>query len=298
MTDYLDLTTEAAVLPTVIAAQTLGALASNMALIPLVNRDYDNEVASYGQAVKVGIRGALSVNDKAEGSDTTVQAPTTTAVIVTLNKHKEVTYGEEDIAIMLARPDNIAGYAQDAAIALLEAIEGDIASLYSGFSQTLSAVSGLGESHFRETARMLNAAKVPQNGRFAVLHEDAASEAQAIERIINRDYAESLGRVQSANYLGRAYGFDIFLDQNIKVAGGQCKNLFGHRNSAVLATRPMRTTTSSGAVQVTMEENGIILRVTRGYDIKALAERITIDVLYGVAELRDNHAVVVSTDEV
>ncbi len=298
MTDYLDLTTEAQVLPTIIAAETLGALASNMALIPLVNRDYDTEVASYGQSVKIGVRGALSVNDKAEGSNTTLQAPTSTAVTVTLNKHKEVTFGEEDIAIMLARPDNIAGYAQDAAIALLEAVEGDIAGLYSGFSQTLSALAGLGEGHFRETARMLNAAKVPQQGRFAVLHEDAAAEAMAIERIINRDYAESLGKVQSANYLGRAYSFDIFMDQNIKVAGGACKNIFGHRNAAVLATRPMRTTTSSGATQVTMEENGVILRVTRGYDILALAERITIDLLYGVAELRDNHAVVVSTDEV
>lgn len=298
MTDYLDLTTEAQVLPTIIAAETLGALASNMALLGLVNRDYDDEVASYGQAVKIGVRGALSVNAKAEGSDVTVQAPTSTAVTVTLNQHNEVTFGEEDIAIMLARPDNIAGYAQDAAIALLEEVESDIAALYSGFSQTLSAVTGLGEATFREADRMLNAVKVPKTGRFAVLHEDAAAEALAIERIVNQDYSSTLGRVQAANYLGRAYGFDIFMDQNIKVATGQCKNLFGHRNSIVLATRPMRTTTSPGAAQVTMAEGGIVLRVTRAYNYQALAEQMTIDLLYGVAEMRDNHAVVVSTDEV
>ena len=76
MTDYLDLTTEANVLPTIIAASTLGALSSNMALLGLVSRDFDNEFKNEGQTVTVGVRGSLSVNDKSEGSDVTVQAPT------------------------------------------------------------------------------------------------------------------------------------------------------------------------------------------------------------------------------
>ena len=123
MTDYLDLTTEANVLPTIVAAETLGALRSNMALTSLVSRDFDNELAIYGQTVNVGLRGTLTVNDKAEGSDVSVQAPTTTLKSVSLDKHKEITFGEEDIAIMLARPDAIAGYAADAAIAILQKIE-------------------------------------------------------------------------------------------------------------------------------------------------------------------------------
>lgn len=298
MTNYLDLTTEANVLPTVVAAQTLGALQSNMALLALVNKDYSSEVASYGQTVDVGIRGSLSVNDKAEGSDVTVQAPTTTKISVTLNKHKEVTFGEEDIAIMLERPEQISGYAQDAAIAILEQVESDIAALYSGFSQTIDATTGLGEDDFREARRQLNAAKVPMAGRWAVLHEDAEYEMLAIDRIINRDYAETLGKVQAASYSGRAYGFDIFMDQNIAVATAVCKNMFGHPNAITLATRPMRTTKSNSVAQAVMAEGGIGLRVTQWYDGKALAEVLTIDVLYGVAELRDNHAVVVSTTEI
>ena len=129
MTDYLDLTTEANVLPTIIAASTLGALSSNMALLGLVSRDFDNEFKNEGQTVTVGVRGSLSVNDKSEGSDVTVQAPTMGKVEVTLDKHKEVTFGAEDIAIMLEKPDSVAGYADDAAIALLEEIEGDLAGL-------------------------------------------------------------------------------------------------------------------------------------------------------------------------
>lgn len=223
MTDYLDLTTNAQALPTIIAAETLGALRSNMALLGLVNRDFEDEVASYGQIVKVNVRGALTAQDKAEGSNVTIQAPTLgTAVSVTLNKHKEVTIGEEDIATMLQRPDLIAGYGEDAATAILEQIEADIAALYSGFSQSIDALAGLDEEDFRNAQRLLNAAKVPLMGRWAVLHEDAMYEAQGIERIVNRDYAESLGRVQANSYQGNAYGFNIFLDQNIATVEDEC----------------------------------------------------------------------------
>lgn len=298
MTDYLDLTTNANVLPTIVAAETLGALRSNMALLGLVNRDYSNEVAAFGQSVDVGVRGSLSANDKSEGSDVTIQAPTTTKVTVTLNKHKEVTFGEEDITTMLQRPDLMAGYAEDAAIAILEQIEADIAALYSGFSQTIDATAGLGEDDFREAQRLLNSAKAPLAMRSAVLHEDAFYEAQGIERIVNRDYAESLGRVQANNYQGNAFGFDIYMDQNVAVAASQAKNLFMHRNAITLATRPMRRTDLPTVAQTTMAENGIVIRVTRWYNANALAEQMTLDVLYGMAELRDNHAVVVSTTEI
>lgn len=297
MTDYMDVTTNAAVIPTIIAAQTLGALSSNMSLARVVNRDYDNEVASFGNVIKVPIRAALSVNDKTAGSDVTVQDPTTTVATVTLNKHKEVTFGEEDIAAMFRRPELIQGYSADAALAILEQIETDLSALYSGLSQTIDASAGLSDATFREAQRLLNAAKVPQANRWAVLHEDAFAEAMAMDKVINSNYQGQAGvaaiQQGSAGYL---YGFNITMNQNITVST-TCKNLFMHRNALLLATRPMRVTQRRNVEQVVMSENGIGLRVTMSYNANALAEQLTIDVIYGVAELRDNHGVVVSTTE-
>lgn len=298
MTDYLDLTTDSGVLPTIIAAETLGALSSNMALVGLVNRDYSSELATYGQTVTIGVRGALTANAKAEGANVTRQAPSTTTKSVTLNNHYEVTFGQEDIARMLVRPDLIAGYARDAAIALLEKVENTIAALYSGFSQSIDALSGLGEDDFRNAQRLLNAAKAPNTDRWAVLNEDALYEAQGIERIVNRDYAESLGNIQANRYQGNAFGFNIFMDQNIITTGGEGKNIFGHRDAIALVTRPMRTTDLPTVSQVSMSENGIGLRVTRWYDANGLAEQMTIDTLWGVGELRGSHGVVVRTTEI
>lgn len=298
MTDYMDVTTNAAIIPTIIAAQALGALKSNMTLAATVNRNYDNEVASYGNIVKIPVRGSLSVNDKAAGSDVTIQDPTTTALSVTLNKHKEVTFGEEDVSIMFSRPDSIAGYAEDAAIAILEQIEADLAGLYSGFSQSINAAAGLSDANFREAQRLLNAAKAPQGMRYAHLHEDAYAEVMALDKVVNSDYQGPEGFTALQNGVaGKLYGFNVLLNQNI-VVSTTCKNIFAHRDAMVLVTRPMRTTQRRNVEQVVMSENGIGIRVTMSYNANALAEQVTLDVLYGVLEMRDAFGITVSTTEV
>lgn len=297
MTDYMDVTTNAAVIPTIIAAQTLGALSSNMNLARIVNRDYDSEVASYGNVIKVPVRAALSVNDKSAGSDVTVQDPTTTALTVTLNKHKEVTFGEEDIAAMFRRPELMEGYAQDAALGILEQMEADIAGLYSGFSQSINGAAGISDANFREAQRLLNAAKAPQSNRWAVLHEDAFAEAMAIDKVINSDYQGAAGPAAlQQGAAGFLYGFNIAMNQNI-VVSTTCKNLLIHRDAAVLATRPMRVTQRRNVEQTIMAENGIGLRVTMSYNANALAEQLTIDVIYGVAEMRDAFGIVLTSTE-
>jgi hypothetical protein len=47
-----------------------------------------------------------------------------------------------------------------------------------------------------------------------------------------------------------------------------------------------------------MDEDGMGLRTTVSYNADHLGVQVTIDVLYGVAELRDNHGVVVRTTEI
>lgn len=285
-------------IPTIVAASALGALKANCVLARLVNRDWENEVAQYGQTVNITARGALTVADKAEGTAFTAQQPADSAYSLTLNKHKVVPFAMEDLARMLSRPDQFAGYINDAMTVLAEQIDYDIATLYSGLSQTIDATAGLDESDFRECRRLLNAAKAPLGNRAAVLHEDAEYEMLGMEKAINAEYAQALGQAAASAWTGRFMGFDVFMDQMVRVVGGQCKNLFFQRDAIVMATRPMRVADAGlGVQQVTMAEDGIGLRVTRSYSHGDLAEICSIDVLYGVAELRDAFGVAVSTDE-
>lgn len=285
--------------PTIIAAEALQYLKSNTVLARLVNRNYENEVAEYGSVVKIPYGGALSVNDKAADTVITLQAPDDAVYTLTLNKHKEVSFLIEDIAKAFARPDWFSVYAADAMAVLAEQIDADIAALYSGFSQTINAVAGLSEGTFREARRLLNSAKAPLMDRVAVLHEDAEYEMLGLEKVINRDYAETLGTKAADSLTGRFMGFNVFLDQKIAVAGGQCKNMFFQKNAIVMANRPLPTAPAGmGANQRVLNEDGISIRATMSYSHDYLGAKFTLDTLYGVAEMRDNHGVAVSTDEI
>lgn len=287
-------------LATIIAAEALGRLRSNSILSRLIARDWDNEVATHGQVVKIPFRGSLSVNDKAANTNYTLQTPDDSAVSVTLNKHKEVSFVIEDIARALARPDYLMGYIDDGIIALAEQIDGDIAALYSGLSQSIDASAAAGpldSSDFIEARRLLSVAKAPMTNRSAVLHPTAAAELLADEKFTNRDYrgpAEESALV--TGFLGQYAGFTCYEDQNIKVSTTQ-RNLFIHRNSFVLVTRPLPAPAGgTGVISKVMDEDGVGIRVMMSYQHSLGGHMVTLDCLYGVAELRDNHGIVVLTD--
>ena len=287
-------------LATIVAAEALGRLRSNSILSRLVARDWDANVASYGQVVKIPFRGSLSVNDKAANTVYTLQAPDDTAISVTLNKHKEVSFLIEDLAAALARPDFLMGYIDDAVIAIAEQIDGDIAALYSGLSQSIDAsgVAGpLDSSDFIEARRLLSVAKAPMTDRVAVLHPTAAAELLADAKFTNRDYrGPAEESALKTGFLGQYAGFTCYEDQNIKVSTTQ-RNLFMHKNAFCLVTRPLPAPqTGTGVITKVMDEDGVGLRVMISYQHTYGGHMVTIDTLYGVAELRDNHGVVVLTD--
>ncbi len=286
---------------TVVGAQALGYLKSNTVLAGLVRRDWANELATHGKTIDIPIAGGLSVNDKAADTVITLQTPADSKVSITLDKHKEVSFLIEDIGEALSRADWLSIYAGDAMMVMAEQIDADIAALYTGLSQTIDASTGSGgllATDFTEASRLLNAAKAPLAERYAVLHEDAFAEAMNLEKITNRDYAESLGALAANSWGGSYGGFGIFMSQNIPVAT-TAKNLFFHRNALALASRPLPPAPQgAGVIQNVMSEDGIGMRVTLSYDHDHLGTKVTIDVLYGVAEIRDNHGVVVSTTEV
>lgn len=294
----ITITQSAAVIPVKVAAATLGAIMSNAVLIGIVNRDYEDDVANDGDTVDIGSRGAVVANALTDGNNVQVQNPTTTTQSLVLDKRYEATIGETDLAKMFSRPNLMQGYAEDAGIAIVEQVEADIAALYAGLSQTIDATAGLTKANFTEAQRLLNSAKA-RGPRYAVLHEDAYAEASDIAEVKNADYQgpDAFPAVQQG-VLGFLNGFNILLDQNIAVATAQAKNLFMARDALTLVSRPMSVTQRQYVEQVTMSEGGISVRVTLSYNANSLGEQMTIETLYGVSELRDDHGVVVSTTEV
>lgn len=284
-------------IPTIVAAQALGYLKANTVFAQLIARDWDDDIASYGDTVSINFLGALSVNDKATDVAVQLQTPSTTAVSVTLDKHKEVSFLIEDIGKALARPDVLSGYIEDALKVTAEQIDSDIAGLYSGLSQTIDASAGIAEDDFRNARMKLNAAKAPLADRSFVMSEDGEYELLAIDRFVNRDY-EGLGSGPEgliSAYAGRFMGFNCFMNQNT-VFSTTWKNIAFQKNAFVMASRPLPPAPAgAGVLQSVMSEDGMGLRVTISYNPDHLGVQVTVDVLYGVAELRDDHGITVTS---
>lgn len=285
-------------LATIIAAQSLGYLKANTVLARLVARDWDGgDFATKGQTIKIPFRGTLSAQDKSEGSVVTLQQPADSSVSLTLNKHKEISFLFEDFARALADPGYLQGYLEDAMKVLAEQMDGDIAALYSGLSQTIDATTGLTAETFRNARRLLNAAKAPLSDRVAVLNEDADYEFLGLDEAVNASYAASLGGALADAYGGRFMSFNVFMDQKI-VTATSVKNMFFHKYAFAMATRALPPAPQGVPVfQKVMDEDGIGLRVTLSYNASYLGVQCTIDVLYGVVELRDAFGVTVSTTD-
>lgn len=295
--------TEAAdFIPEIVAAEALGYLTANLVMAPLVNRNYESDVAQYGDTVHVPKRGTLVVNLKTANNATTKQTPSGDKVSVVLNRHAEVTFLLEDPARAMSRPDILSGYVSDGLQVHAEAIDSYLLGLYSGFSTTpIDATTGSGgvvAGTVTEARRIMNNNRVPNMGRHIVWHPDAEAELLQVEKFTSSDFGDDGSAVREAN-IGRKYGFNHFMSQLVPTAVGEAKNLAFHRDAIVFVTRPLPAPEAGMGVRATaMTENGVGLRVLMGYSLDHLAYQITIDILYGAAELRDEFGVVIESTEV
>jgi hypothetical protein len=278
----------------------LGALKANTVMTQLVNRDYDNLVATRGDQVNIVSRGAISVNDKSANTVITLQNPSNSKISVVLNKHKEVSWLVEDAASAKAISDAI-GYVSDAGIKIAEQLDSDLLALYSSLSLNVGAYgTDLSIATILAARQSLNVAKCPQVGRVFVIapKDDTALLGLAQFTQYMWDTANTVA-LQEAT-LGRKYGFTFVMDQQTKATGAsptQTHCLAFVRDAFVMVTRPLPAPPEgSGALYSTIEADGIGVRVLRSYSQKDGGLLWTIDVLYGVLGMRTaTHGVEVKT---
>lgn len=283
--------------PVMVAQEALGVLRSNAVLGGLVYRDFENEVKTQGDTVQVPIIGAMTANNKAIGSEYTKQDATSTKVDVVLNKHKEVTFVVEDIEKAFARGDVIDAYGKSAMAAIVDALDTDLAGLYAGLSQTQgSDGAGLAAADMRTARKTLSVAKAPMSDRFFVCGPEAYALLLADSNFTDVSKYGSSAPVMEGE-LGKIYGFRVFENQNIVTSTGD-HNLAFHKHAFGLAIRPLPTPPSNMGVQaavVTDEVSGLSVRVLMSYNADRGGTQVTVEMLYGYAELRDTLAIDVIT---
>src|SRR5258707_14643538 len=279
-----------------VAVDALPALMGNLIMGNLVNRDYEPALAQAGDTINVPIPPTLVANNIAEGGTVQTQNPSIGNAQIILNTHAEATFQIPDVTKVIAVPDLLRLYMQPAVVALAERIETDLLGLYSQFTaNTIVGLPGLAltEAAIDSAETALFQAKVPASaGKYLVVDPATYSVLRQIPRFSEYYTAGEAGlRALVDGAVGELKDFFIFRSQFVPKTGRgpvTTHNTPFSKNAIGLGIgRLPHPLPGTGAVAEYAELGNFGLRVVMSYQPNTLAQQFTVDVLYGVAALRN-----------
>lgn len=201
--------------PSIIANEALMVLENNMVFGAMVYKDFSSEFVKKGDTITVRKPATFKVNEFT-GSGINVQDAKESGIAVKMDKHLDLSFAitTKDLSL------NIKDFSQQFLVPAMQAYAQDIderiAKLYvdipyitgtAGVTpSTVSAITGV--------RKLMNDNKVPKAGRNLVL--DTAADAKLLELdAFNRVDASGTSAALVEAQLGRKFGFDCYMDQNI-----------------------------------------------------------------------------------
>ncbi len=283
-----------------VAVESLPALAAQMSMGLLVNRNFESQLATQGDTVNVPIPPVAAANNIAESGQVQTQANNLGNAQIVLNKHVESSFSLNDVVRVLATPNLLRAYMEPAMIAIAEQVESDLLNLYPLFTANtaVGGASAIDEARIDNAETALFTAKVPANEpKYLMVSGAAYGRLRQIGRFSeNLTYGSGLP-IQTGQVL-QVKGFNVFRSQLVPKVGGNNYNLAFARNAIGLATRRLpQPLPGTGAIAEYAEMGNFGMRVTMSYNPQTLAQQFTVDILYGVAVLRANHAVQVQSND-
>ena len=283
-----------------VAADALPVLTGNLVMGNLVNRDYEPVLAQAGDTVNVPIPPTLVANNIAEGGTVQTQNPSLQNAQIVLNTHAEATFLIPDVTKVLAVPDLLKLYLEPAVIALAERIETDLLGLYGNFTANAAVGSGgtpLTEDIIDLAETMLFKAKVPaSSSKFLVVDAAAYSQLRQIDRFSEYMTAGDAGlRALVDGSVGKIKDFYVFRSQFVPRTGSApvtTHNLAFTKDAIGLVVRRLpQPLAGTGAIAEYAELGNFGVRVVMSYQPNTLAQQFTVDVLYGVAVLKNSFGI-------
>lgn len=290
--NVLNDTTNAALIPTIIANKVLQRLPSLFSVAKNVTKDNELTTATVGKTIQIAKTGSVQANDKVAGVAFTKQNPTATSTSVTLDKHKEVTFTIDDVTKVLEQESSQDKYGEDGAIALAEAVESDLLALHPSLQRT--------KTWDRTSAATIDTSllairqdfvdqKVPVlEQKFLTIPTLVMTDLLKQQKYTDISWRGQNGGVTEGQIL-KIYGMQIEESQLIPVTGSPVAyhGIAFTRGGLVLASRPLpKPQGFGGNYSVINDANiGIALRTLFWYNGDLGAHQLTIDLLYGVAIL-------------
>jgi len=218
-----------AFVPEIWAQEGLMLLENNMVAGNLVHRDFEDEIASFGDVVNTRLPADFVGKRKVDTDDVTVQDAITPNVAVVLNQHLHTSFlvkdGEESKGFQSLRDNLLA----PAMLSLAQMV--DEVVLVQAYQFLGNVVGQLGVTPTKETIiairNKMNQNKVPMEGRNLIMTPQTEADLLAIDAFIAADKIGDEGSALREGSLGRKFGILNWMSQNTpSVPSGTNDNTF------------------------------------------------------------------------
>lgn len=271
--------------PDIIAREALMVLRNNAVMAKLVHRDYSNDfVGAVGDTITIR-KPASFVANEFDGN-ISVQDATETGVEVKMDKHLDVSFAVSAKQMTMEIADFSAQLLVPAMQAFADKVDKYLIALESEVTNRVPHADGvIAPADLIAARKFLTENAAPMADRRFVVGATAEADLLTNELFVSAEKVGDTAALKEAS-LGRKFGMDIYVDQNIAKTGGYTPSIAFHKNAMALVTRPLALPMGASKAAY-VNYDGLGLRVVYGYDINTKTDTISIDMLCGVKLLDD-----------
>lgn len=224
-------------IPTIWSAKIFQELEKAHILVPLCNRDYEGEITSYGDTVKINSVGSISIDNYVPNStEIDPEQLDSTQAVLEIDQAKYFAFYLDDVDNAQTKPKLMGEAMRKAAYALADTADRHIASLHSDAGISITAGNTQSDDVIpllSELGRRMSENNVPQAGRWLVVPPWFQAKlvlAQVVEETQNITSDDALRN----GWVGRCFGFDVYMSNNLnEVATTPQHNLLAGTNRAI-----------------------------------------------------------------
>jgi len=236
--------------------------------------DVEGLVAQRNKAVNITRAVKTTTTDVTDytGNYTATTTPDADEFTLSMNKHKFIQFSIDKADQRFALPDLVEQHFVPRLHSLIDVINQDIKAEALKFEAAFADINGnatvIDDADLREARRILKARKLINEGSIAVLSPDAEADLTGLN-IFHQANERGATDVQLSGNMGRAFGFDFFVD-----------NLgSSHTASNVAAAAVLDGAVAAGNTSV---ESNVAVTLSEG-DVISLGDSPTTDDFYVVA---------------
>lgn len=279
--------------PSIIAKEALMVLRNNAVMANLVHRDFSNDfVAGVGDTITIRKPAKFVANEFTGSGPITVQDATENSETVKMDKLLDVSFSVTSADMAMNIQDFSKQLLVPAMQAFADKIDNYILSLGDKITNKVVQADAVTSTDVVDARAFLTKAAAPLTERRFVYNSDVEANLLKTDLFINASAVGDEGTALREASLGRKFGMDFYVDQNMD-ASHTAKALAFHKNAFALVTR-MLEQPQGAAKSAIVNYDGFGLRVVYDYDIKSKTDVISIDMLCGVKTLDKDLAAIVA----